>query len=65
MTKHFFSAWSWIFGGSPRSVAYEKNLMTFAKTEYGKDWQFAYNFMLENDGRAPSYKENKNLKGWI
>ena len=27
--------------------------MTHAKIEYGRDWQYAYNYMLENDGKAP------------
>jgi hypothetical protein len=27
--------------------------MTYAKTEYGSDWQYAYNYMLEHKGSAP------------
>lgn len=53
MTTTFFNAWSRLFNGRRRSVAYSKNLMTYAKTEYGNDWQYAYNYMLENDGKAP------------
>jgi len=32
-------------------------LLTWAKTEYKKDLQFAYQFMLENNGRSPSSAE--------
>jgi hypothetical protein len=28
-------------------------MLTFAKTEYGKDWQFAYQHMLDHAGKAP------------
>ena len=35
--------------------SYRKDLERWAKTEYSKDWQYAYQFMLENSGKAPSY----------
>ena len=41
---------------TPRS-AFEKEMLTYAKTEYGKDWQYAYNFMLDHKGRAPSHRD--------
>lgn len=54
MANTFFSAWSGLFNGSRRSrVAYNNTLMTYAKTEYGTDWQYAYNYMLEHKGSAP------------
>jgi hypothetical protein len=28
-------------------------LRTYAKTEYGADWIYALNHMLENDGKGP------------
>jgi hypothetical protein len=67
MIKHFFSAWSLIFGGKTR-VAIDQNLMTYAKTEYGKDWSYAYEYMRANGGQGPKYRAdliNKNLTGWI
>jgi hypothetical protein len=68
MTKHFFSGLSWIFGGNPRA-AIDQNLLTYAKTEYGKDWSYAYEHMLANNGQPPKYRAdlstNKNLTGWI
>lgn len=53
MTTTFFNALSRLFNGSRRNVAYNNNLMTYAKTEYGTDWQYAYNYMLDHDGTAP------------
>ena len=26
-----------------------------AKTEYGSDWQYAYNHMIAHNGKAPKY----------
>ena len=37
---------------SPRK-AFEKEMLTYAKTEYGRDWQYAYQYMLTHDGRGP------------
>ena len=31
----------------------EKEMLTYAKTEYGKDWQYAYQYMLTHKGRGP------------
>tara|TARA_R110002153_G_scaffold95434_1_gene229230 strand:- start:727 stop:939 length:213 start_codon:yes stop_codon:yes gene_type:complete len=47
--------------------------LVWAKTEYKKDWQFAYQYMLDNDGAAPTVRDlnpwnagaNKNLQGWV
>lgn len=36
-----------------RSTSYENELLTWAKTEYGNDWRFAYQHMLDNQGKAP------------
>ena len=32
---------------------FEREMLTYAKTEYGKDWQFAYHYMLDHAGQAP------------
>ena len=37
---------------SPRK-AFEKEMLTYAKTEYGRDWQYAYQYMLTHEGRGP------------
>ena len=50
---HFISGlMSWMNRDSRRN-----ELLTWAQTEYKKDWRFAYNFMLTHDGRAPSWSE--------
>jgi hypothetical protein len=43
---------SWMKRGNSRN-----DLLTWAKTEYGKDWYFAYNFMMKNNGRGPNLTE--------
>jgi len=37
---------------TPRS-AFEKEMLTYAKTEYGKDWQYAYQYMITHKGQGP------------
>jgi hypothetical protein len=39
--------------GPKPSNRFEREMLTFAKTEYGKDWQFAYQHMLDHAGKAP------------
>ena len=50
--------------------------ITWARTEYGRDWQFAYHEMIDNPGIIPKIDHkikfsstcvdtNINLKGWI
>jgi hypothetical protein len=38
------------------------DLETWAKTEYKDDWQYAYHFMLNNPGKAPSLLSTPNYK---
>ena len=49
---------------------YAEHYRVWAKTEYGRDWQFALQHMLDHKGSAPKSREldetvNKNLKGWV
>jgi hypothetical protein len=63
MTKNFFSAWSLLFSGQRKT--YERDLLSYAKTEYRNDWQHAYQHMIENDGRGPcttTYGKWKEVK---
>ena len=62
-----------LFGSNPsiKNDAY----LVWARTEFNKDWQFAYQHMLENNGAAPTRKDlhpwndgtksNTNLIGWV
>ena len=38
---------------SKYNAAYIDALRTYAKTEYGNDWNYAFNYMLDNDGNGP------------
>ena len=41
----------------------DAQLLLWAKTEYGNDWQYAYRWMKENPGTVPFKKVNKtNIK---
>jgi len=53
MTHLLRGLMSWVKSGKSS----RNELLTWAKTEYGNDWQFAYNFMLTHNGRAPSLRE--------
>jgi len=55
MTHLLSGLMSWMKSGL--SDSHRNQLLTWAKTEYGKDWEYAYNFMLKNHGRAPSLTE--------
>ena len=46
---------SWVNSGPTKS--YRSELLTWAKTEYSNDWEFAYNYMLTHNGRAPTLTE--------
>jgi len=37
------------------STGWEKDMLTWAKTEYGNDWEYAYRYMLNHKGQAPTY----------
>ena len=51
---HFISGlMSWM----KRDNTSRDELLTWAKTEYKKDWRFAYQYMLDHNGRAPSLRE--------
>ena len=30
-----------------------QDYLTYAKVEFGSDWQYAYDYMLAHDGKAP------------
>ena len=39
--------------GYRSQTTFEKEMLTYAKTEYGRDWQYAYQYMLTHNGRGP------------
>ncbi len=63
----FYKSLQRIFSSDRVSVEHYR---VWAKTEYGRDWQFALQHMLDHKGSAPKSREldetvNKNLKGWV
>ena len=72
--KKVFKVLRVLFGSKPSS---KNDYLVWAKTEYNKDWQFAYQHMLDNNGAAPTlrdlhpwndgtkFKPNTNLRGWV
>ena len=52
MTEKLFAGLRVVFG-SRSNEHYKAELKSWARNEYGKDWVFAYNYMLEHDGKPP------------
>jgi hypothetical protein len=51
MTKFTMNFFANVFGQSANK--FDREMLTYAKTEYGKDWQYAYQFMLTHKGKGP------------
>ena len=39
--------------GQIRISSNEKDMLTYAKTEYGNDWQYAFHYMRTHGGSGP------------
>ena len=39
--------------GYRSQTTFEKEMLTYAKTEYKDDWQYAYQYMLHHNGQGP------------
>jgi len=61
MTLNFFGSLANFLGGRRMSSSYRSALMTYAKTEYANDWEFAYNYMLTHGGNGPSYRHTQGI----
>ena len=53
--KLFKDLVDFLFLGSTSEQRHRKDLERWAKTEYTKDWEWAYNYMLENPGVTPKH----------
>ena len=51
MTGQFFTNFLSVFSSKKPKV--RSDLMTLAKIEYGNDWEWAYNYLLNSNGRLP------------
>ena len=36
-----------------RGNSFERDMLTYAKTEYGEDWRFAYKHLKAHKGKGP------------
>ena len=72
--KKVFTVLRALFGSKPSMK--NDSYLVWAKTEYKKDWQFAYQHMLNHNGAAPTVRDlnpwnagtstrNNNLQGWV
>jgi hypothetical protein len=59
MTLNFFGSIAKLLCGRNMSAGYRRDLMTWAKIEYSKDWEFAYNYMINNNGKAPKHTDTR------
>jgi hypothetical protein len=50
MAKKLYNSLVSMFG---RRGLNERDMLTWAKTEYANDWQWAYNYMLMTGGKTP------------
>ena len=53
MALQLFNALVSLHGSPLPTRKFEKEMLTYAKTEYGKDWQYAYQYMLSHKGHGP------------
>jgi hypothetical protein len=53
MFRETFAGLVSLLGNPLPTRKFEKEMLTYAKTEYGKDWQYAYSYMLSHGGRGP------------
>ena len=37
---------------------HQSDLLIYARTEYKQDWRYAYNYMLQNNGKGPTIGVN-------
>lgn len=42
-----------MFGRRSSSKSFEAEMLTYAKTEYKDDWQYAFEYMKTHGGRGP------------
>ena len=45
----------------------DNDILIWAKTEYGRDWRYAYEYMIRSKGNTPPRADltNRNFQGWV
>jgi len=65
--KNVYKVLRFLFGSGNSSK--NESYRVWAKTEYGNDWRFAYQHLLDHEGQPPKRQDhhntNDNLKGWV
>ncbi len=51
MTRMLFDSLVSLLG---RRSNYDRDMLTYAKTEYKNDWRYAYSYMLSHGGKGPT-----------
>jgi len=51
MATKLFDSLVTMFGRN--TTQWQKDMLAWAKTEYGNDWQFAYDYLIRNNGKPP------------
>ena len=69
--KNVYKVLRFLFRSGINSSKHE-SYRIWAKTEYGNDWQFAYQHLLDHQGQPPKRDQitlikntNNNLRGWV
>ena len=66
--ENVYKVLRFLFGSIDNSSKHE-SYRIWAKTEYGNDWRFVYQHLLEHNGKPPKKQDyqnvNENLKGWV
>lgn len=58
MVERLFTGLVSLLGNPSPTRTFEKEMLTYAKTEYGKDWRYAYEYMLTHKGAGPKMGVN-------
>ena len=53
MFRETFSGLVSLLGNPLPTRKFEKEMLTYAKTEYKDDWQYAFEYMKTHGGRGP------------
>jgi hypothetical protein len=53
MATMLFNGLVSLLGNPSPTRTFEKEMLTYAKTEYGNDWRYAYHYMITHKGQGP------------
>ena len=62
MATMLFNGLVSLLGNPLPTRKFEKEMLTYAKTEYGNDWQFVYEYLMAYD-QAPMLANHSAIRG--